>query len=255
MNYEGHIKIKPLDQIALNDFAPGETGVVNFWVPRYRDIQIMSTAIKEVSGKQKPLVLDVNCGSGLVGRLISDTGLYVIGIDNNAEFIRQASKTYGNENTRFVHGDVRNLPEIVRAHGIEEIDGIYCSFMPEEVDSVSIIKRLKPKVTVYVLEGNVNSDANSLAHVLNASKGYEVSALSALVSYRDLHYLASLNPEIQSTGFVIQARRDITKPDILRSVIRQKLSQHDAPQQKYAWEAELDQKLAEARKSCQESKR
>lgn len=245
MDYDGHIKVKPLDQIVLSDFAPSETGVVNFWVPRYRNIHAMSTAIKEVSGKQKPIVLDINCGSGLVGRLISDTGPYVIGIDNNAEFIRQASEVYGNENIRFVYGDVRNLREIVRSQGIGEVDAVYCSFMPQEVDSISFIKKLIPQVAIYVFEKVVNRDTNSLAPVLNVSEGYEICALGTLISYRDLHYLDSIHPDILATGFVIQVKKSAGKQDKLKYIF-QRLVQQDASQQKYVWEIELDQKLAEA---------
>ena len=251
MTYEGHIKVKPLDMIVLSDFAQSETGVVNFWVPRHRHVQMMSSAIKEVSGKKNPKVLDVNCGSGLVGRLISDTGPYVIGIDNDAEFIRQASDIYGNEKIKFVHGDVRNLPEIVRSQGIGEVDAVYCSFMPQEVDSVSFIEKIRPKVIIYVFEKSGDSDASSVTPVLDASNDYEICAVGPLISYRDLHYLDSLHPNILATGFVIKVNKSAGKVDILR-IILQQLAQQDALQQRYRWEVQLDQKLAEVRNMAQE---
>ena len=236
-----HIKVKPLDRIVLSDFAPSETGVVNFWVPRHRYIQAMLTAVKEASGRQKPVVLDVNCGSGLVGRLISDDGACVIGIDNNGGLTRQASEVYGNENTRFVQGDVRELPQIVRSQSIGEVDGIYCSFMPKEVDSVSFIQKMHPKVIIYVYEKPGATGSGTSA--LNASQEYYICASGPLISYRDLDYLESVHPDVLATGYVILVKKSAGKLDRLKDILRQ-LAQQSAPQQKYAWEVELDQRLA-----------
>ncbi len=253
MNYDGHIRAVPLDKIVLSDFAPSESGLVNFWVPRYRTIQTMSIAIKEVSGEQKPIVLDVNCGSGLVGRLLSDTGQDVIGIDSNANFIRQASEVYGNENTRFVRGDARNLPEIVSLQDISKVDGVYSSFMPKEVNFVKSIKKIQPKVIIYVFEIG-ERDKSRVKQVLNPSEGYEICAIGNAISYRDLPYLDSLHTDSLATGFVIQVRERAGEQDRLKCILQQ-LAQQDTLKQRYTWEVELDQKLAEIGKMAQQGEK
>ena len=143
--------------------------------------------------------------------------------------------------------------EIVRSQGVGEVDGVYCSFMPQEVDSVRFIKEIHPKVIVYVFEKSGDNEVGSIMPVLDVGEGYEIYAFSTLISYRDLHYLDSLHPSILATGFVIQVRRNANKPGRLRSFF-QRIGQQDLSQQKYAWETELDQKLAEVRKMAQEEK-
>ena len=66
--------------------------------------------VRKVGAQPDQLILDVGCGAGFFTRLLAESGGHVIGLDNSAAFLRQASaNAAGRKNIEFVNGDVEKL--------------------------------------------------------------------------------------------------------------------------------------------------
>lgn len=100
------------EQAAWYDQRHGEEGD-----ELYRGV-LLPAVIERLAARPGERVLDVACGTGLLGRALAARGVAVLGIDASAAQIARAEARAG-PRERYVVGDVRRLPE---AAGGERID-------------------------------------------------------------------------------------------------------------------------------------
>lgn len=248
-----NLRGKPLDEIVLDDFIPGKSEIVGYWIPRLVDIRTIAAVVKEASGKEKPLLLDLGSGSGLYSRLLSDTELEVLGIDDNEQYVLHAAQIYGNGNTRFIQSDVENLQQVVQGIGLPKVDAVHCSFMPKGKNWTALITGLNPSAIIYVCENFEDPDeSGSFPHAVLNPEGYTKYLLGPVISRRDIlpqNAAQSLNNSLsicpESTWMVVYIRKDIfdTMKDRRPGII----SANGAANGHYPWEKTLSDRLAEAK--------
>ncbi len=125
---------------------PFDDGRFTFWVPLKEQVHKFVNLSRMVS--KKPKILTVGCGQGLESYLFAlESGTEVIGIDNSEEAIKIAKETYSLPNLSFIVGDIHNLPEEVK-----NFDLVFNSYMPEGVDFSKSIRKLNPKIIVYIYD-------------------------------------------------------------------------------------------------------
>jgi len=54
-------------------------------------------------------IIDVGCGTGYHSRLVKNPNQYYVGIDTNIDYINQARRKYGKENTKFIIMDATKI--------------------------------------------------------------------------------------------------------------------------------------------------
>lgn len=73
----------------------GSTEKLTWWAPHESERRLLIRLVQSVApSKDKPLVLDVGCGAGFVGKLLAESGsVQVIGIDKNRAEIKKIPET------------------------------------------------------------------------------------------------------------------------------------------------------------------
>jgi SAM-dependent methyltransferase len=70
-------------------------------------------------------VLDLGCGTGQLSRQLHRDGATVVGVDQSAEMIERARSEHDVEGLRFVHGDARQLLDVLGADAAESFDAVF----------------------------------------------------------------------------------------------------------------------------------
>ncbi|MCB9358751.1 methyltransferase domain-containing protein [Candidatus Woesearchaeota archaeon] len=130
--------IKHPDKVKPKDI--GLSPRISFYFPTSKEMEIFKTILDKV----KPnFILDVGCGAGFLSYLLArDLDIEVIGIDPNEEMIEAGKKIYRHKNLHLTIDRVEETNLMA--------DIIFNSWMPSGVNLTPYIKRLNPKVIIFV---------------------------------------------------------------------------------------------------------
>ena len=242
-----NIKVKPIEEITLEDFNPLEKeGLVNFWLPRYVDVYLMSEISKTLSHKDRPSLVDAGCGSGLCSKLFSDFDIDVLAVDEDGKMIKKAAQTYKQNNLHFLEGDVEELEAITQSRDIEEVDAVYCSFMKKGENWTPFIEKLKPKVILGVLEYYEEGFTSGCASAYKPNGEYSVYGTWPVISYADLANLkeyGSIQLAMMRTVISIEVRKDLLGDLVKKLGTIKEFTEKNIVNETYSWERELIDKI------------
>lgn len=74
---------------------------------------------------ENDLVLDLGCSIGSMSKLLAERTNKVIGVDNNADLLKEASKINSDTKIKYMNCDLNNLASAK----LPMADGIWCSFV------------------------------------------------------------------------------------------------------------------------------
>lgn len=74
---------------------------------------------------EKDMVLDLGCSIGSMSKLLTERTDKVIGVDNNADLLKEASKINSDTKIKYINCDINNL-DLAK---LPMVDGIWCSFV------------------------------------------------------------------------------------------------------------------------------
>jgi SAM-dependent methyltransferase len=105
--------------------------------------------------KDTDTILDLGCGTGHVGRMLSEVALKVICIDANMNLLDEAKRINSKDNIEYLNQDLRNINE----SKLPLVDGIWASFVAAYFPDFSSIlkswlKLLKPNGWIAIVEIN-----------------------------------------------------------------------------------------------------
>ncbi len=162
----------------------------------WRDWPAVFDALPSLQGQT---VLDLGCGVGDLAAELAARGARVIGVDGNAELVREA-RSRQLSNAEFRTYDLRTLPDL----GIAA-DGIWCSFTAAYFPDLSTAltawtRNLKPEGWIALVEiddlfGHVPLDVRTKALL----EAYAEDALAA--GRYDFHMGRKLKEHVERSGF------------------------------------------------------
>jgi len=142
------IEIIPFDELTHESICgiAGFQKPVSFWAPRRVEIQRIVDLVKLISKKDKPLIVDMACGNGLLSYLIAKSGeVKVKAFDPNKELLEKTSYTH--DNLEYI---VANSDQAISILEDIDVDLVFNSWMPLDVNLTPDIRRINPKGIVYV---------------------------------------------------------------------------------------------------------
>ena len=138
----------PIEEITIENICGNSTQPpIGDWAPRRADIDRILNLAEAVTEKEKPVILDIGCGSGLLAYLLAETGrCQVIGIDPEND----GSQTYTHQNLTLEKGDVGSAVKKYQS----AVDLVLNSYMPEGKNLTPAIRRIGAQAIVYVKDVN-----------------------------------------------------------------------------------------------------
>jgi SAM-dependent methyltransferase len=264
---EEHVKYSavsgtPYEELTLGNIC-GSTGqpLVLFWVPRREEIQRFVEVAKAVhKGEDKPRVLEVGCGSGLLSYLMAKTEeVDVIGMDPSETLMEFCP--YSHPNLKFEDGDSSGAVEKYK----NQVDVVVNSWMPNGLNLTPNIRDINARSIIYVLERGGSTGISGYSYLNDPETAKNIpddADMEDYISYSPgkkykgfcewygpvwnevahrLIILKENNPELYKRLFErldnnnnvwVQLRKDVQLP---------KLPEINIPEeQKYPWEKDLE---------------
>lgn len=241
------LKSVPLDRVVLEDFDRLKSErIVNFWVPFYEHMSLLYETAKIASGKERPFLVDVGCGSGLCSKLFFDVGFDVLAIDLNKRNVEEARIVYGKNGLEFAEGSAEDLVSIVKSHGKEDVDVTYCSYMPEGKNLTQPMLDLKPGIVLHVISKYEDMWATGTEDAFKPGDGYSAHGFIPLISGRDLNNLDAYSLETAGTWLIVQIRNDLLEALTKKHVTFKELYEYvkaGMPTIEYSWEPQLEKEM------------
>ena len=159
-------KIRPEDLID-DDFVGANR--LNTWRITREDLDRIVANLRKI--KDKPRVLDVGCGYGVMSCLLALEGCYVIGLDKTIEGDDKKSqekrkerqeywdflRSQGAENLELVE---RSIGEAYKDPQFNQVDAVYCSWMPARNWTLLFCDDMKVPMVVHVIGETKGGDIN-----------------------------------------------------------------------------------------------
>jgi len=143
------LSIKSIDKVKLSDIhGSNKQARVSFFLPKKQEIEAIVKIAKQITKKERPIILDIGCGNGFLAYLLAKTNkVEVIGIDPNSDLIEESIKKgiYKSKNLKLEVGTAKSAIKYK-----DKVDIIINSWMPSGVDFTKDIKKINPKAIVYV---------------------------------------------------------------------------------------------------------
>ena len=143
------LSIKPVDKVNLFDIhGNNKQAKVSFFLPKKEEIETIIEIAKQISKREKPVILDIGCGNGFLAYLLAKTNkVEVIGIDPNSDLIEESIQKgiYKSKNLKLEVGDSKSAIKYK-----DKVDIVINSWMPSGVDFTKDIKKINPKAIVYI---------------------------------------------------------------------------------------------------------
>jgi len=239
MYQDYNYNVIPLENLSLADFDSSDgQGIVNLWVPEYSDMLLMAEITKSASEKKKPKLVDMGCGSGLISRLFADFNIDVLAVDHNRELLYQANKTYKHPNLQFLCVDY--ITDILNLD--EEVDAIYCSFMPDTENWTPIMHKLKPNAILHVLHKHGEDYFTGNKDAYKTGIDYQICAMKPVYSHMDIEHLSRITVERLRSGIQAEVKKEVL-PRVIESLKAEgDIFNKGVLGKEYSWEIELKKK-------------
>lgn len=159
------------DFVAHLPLIPNDHPLAGEWHARSASA---SRLIRYLSARSKPLrILDLGCGNGWLSNMLSTSGHYVIGMDQNSYELKQAASVFSsNPKLLFFNGDIFSAPFSNFQFDVIVLASVTQYFQDINILLSTLLNYLKPQGEIHLIDSPFYSEDDLEKATLRSQEYY-----------------------------------------------------------------------------------